>query len=88
MNTKGVLIFYDSPSDINTIEVEDQGVALASLHEMAVKKGTIAPNGVLKCIELGDGAILIPEVSVCFLSGWCLERSVTMSSQILTNNVH
>lgn len=87
MNTKGVLIFFDSPSDINTIEVEDQGVALASLHEMAVKKGTIAPDGVLKCIELESGAILIPEVSVCFYPEGVLKRSVTMSSQILTNNV-
>lgn len=88
MKSKGVLIFYDSPSDINTIEVEDQGVALASLHEMAVKKGTIPSDGVLKCIELESGAILFPEVSVCFLAGWSLDRSVTRAYQILTNNVH
>lgn len=88
MNTKALLIFYNSPDDINAVEVEDQGVALASLHDMAVKKGTIAPDGVLKCIELESGAILIPEVSVFFYPAGVLKRSVTMSSQILTNNVH
>ena len=83
MNTRPLLLFYHNGEFKGSVEVSCQQTALASLHEMSVKKGHVKPDDSLAFITMESGAMLFPDLEVVLYPQGSLKRSKTKS---LNNN--
>lgn len=79
MNSKPLLLFYKDGEFAYKLELECQEAALASLHDLAVKKELIKPEDGLAFHQCISGAMIFPELGAVFYPQGTLKRSLTQS---------